>query len=586
MQYKTVLSAFTAHNELGNIFKIQLLQLQEIEREEYDMPIPWLIAAGALTAGELIASVTAGATVGAVVMGAAKALDSNKKTQSKNSTQINTKKDDIQRLIDETTETAKTDLQRLTDEITQIQKFNAQWRVDRELHKVMDEELEKTEAFMNDIKKELDNFDAMRNKNKDSVETLTNQVDDFIKNQWLPQGSVLPTILEKMKRKLAMQESLVQYMQIDFVQGQKKIEQQRAAEALKTKKYQEVQGVINRVEIVEKCLKNFEKAWLLDKTELTLKDFEITQKRRNAFENEYTRHKMTLNTLKDNLLSVEQSVFELVEQDTSFRILLQQELENGKKRVEELEAELPQLKEKYDALCLEYDTVNETFLAAWNLYAEEIEPAIKALTERFEACRKLEQQNIWKNYDDEIADEAEKMIEEYEKIQKSIEDQCVAPLVTLKKCKFVDTKIWKERQQIILDQQKSDLLDEIKSLHERHDVPEEDSEKYYQEPGKEIVYLEYVDDVEKTLLKYNGEDILEDQIQNRPFSEWFVEDQNWAGLPLELAEEINDDFELRFRGSKEEYDQVKTAMEAANLEDIHCEITWIRKKMRGGANNE
>ena len=58
-------------------------------------------------------------------------------------------------------------------------------------------------------------------------------------------------------------------------------------------------------------------------------------------------------------------------------------------------------------------------------------------------------------------------------------------------------------------------------------------------------------------------------------NEWFEEDDNWEGLPKKLADQINDDFEVQFRGSEADYQKVKAAFKNADLDGFVCTVKRI-----------
>jgi len=212
-------------------------------------------------------------------------------------------------------------------------------------------------------------------------------------------------------------------------------------------------------------------------------------------------------------------------------------------------------------------------------------PQLKKLLVQVKNCVVEDQKDTWRQKDDEIGTRVEELRMTYDKIIESVKmyDTTISSTekqtgYSLQDMRDLETKRknLKDTCQNVIEQIQNDLntLTAQNIVDESH-VPEYDS------ASGEVVYLEYDRTLNKTIIKHNGEDIPSDselyRVENMSIEEWFTEDKNWEGLPVQLADEINDDFVLQFRGSAEEYKMVEDAFAKADLDGIVCAIEWIKK---------
>lgn len=99
----------------------------------------------------------------------------------------------------------------------------------------------------------------------------------------------------------------------------------------------------------------------------------------------------------------------------------------------------------------------------------------------------------------------------------------------------------------------------------------------------EKIYLEYNPYLKKSTIKTNNVDLPREnklhRIEKGYLQNWLGSYKDWKGLPQELMDIINDDFDLTFRGRQIDYDDLKDCFEQANEQeqfgDVQYSLHWI-----------
>jgi len=238
-------------------------------------------------------------------------------------------------------------------------------------------------------------------------------------------------------------------------------------------------------------------------------------------------------------------------------------------------------------LCREYEFyIKQTEIC--DQYEKELIPQLEKLAAQAKAYIAMDENDTWRQKDDEIVEQANKLQVACDEIVATMKMKNMQETNTTENNNYYyflqDMRELETRQQSVQDvsQKMIDQIQEItKMLAEKETMDRSHIPVYDPACGKEVVYLEYNREFDRTILLYNGKELSDDsalyQIENMAPQEWFTEDKNWEGLPVQLADEINDDFVLQFRGSAEEYKMVEDAFAKADLDGLVCTIEWIKK---------
>lgn len=286
------------------------------------------------------------------------------------------------------------------------------------------------------------------------------------------------------------------------------------------------------------------------------------------------------------------------------RAILKAEIANGKKKLKQYQAELNRnaqkqyrkdiykIQQTYQGADKLYDQMNEEYkfftkqMGICDQYEKTFISQFNELLTQVHACVAEDRKDKWRQKDDEIEAQVNELRARYDAIAANlVMCSMEIPNTSNKKTYYFlqDMRELEARQKNLKNTCES-IMEQIrttlKALEEQNVVDESHVPKYDPASG-EVVYLEYDRKLNKTIIKYNGEDISSDselyRVENMSIEEWFAEDKNWEGLPVQLADEINDDFVLQFCGSAEEYKMVEDAFAKADLDGLEYKIKWFKK---------
>lgn len=94
----------------------------------------------------------------------------------------------------------------------------------------------------------------------------------------------------------------------------------------------------------------------------------------------------------------------------------------------------------------------------------------------------------------------------------------------------------------------------------------------------EKIYLEYNPYLQKSTIRINDADFPREnrlhRIEKGYLQNWLGSYKDWKGLPQELIDTINDDFDLTFRGRQIDYDDLKDCFEQEKFGNIQYSLHW------------
>lgn len=428
--------------------------------------------------------------------------------------------------------------------------------------KVLDQEMiKKQEAFHEIVLK-----------NKDTLDRRKEQCEKY------PQDAYLNGLIEKMESLFKEQEKLCKLIDDICDSAKKEKELQENLNALQ-KKMGQFQENINAL---QKETEKFRGIWLCISSRI-----DEFGERKTQFQSKLNSNVIICNDYRNELKA-------FVDELESMKPLqdeqaLQKTLKNYKEKLDSIEKLYEEMEKSFEQTHQKYIFIEqqEKICAA---YENDFLPRLQKLADQVEACIGIDQRDSWKQKDGEIAKLVKALESDYERLQNEMKGKPIKSAEEfLRQNKgngfFTHEMDHLRRKQKMLREQCQTQMPQIesglKTLRDKNMVDGPQVPAYDAASGKELVYLEYNKKFGRTILKYNGEDIHKDspvyQIENMRMDEWFKEDDNWNGLPKELANEINDDFEVQFRGSEADYQEVKSAFENADLDGFVCKVKRIGK---------
>ena len=265
---------------------------------------------------------------------------------------------------------------------------------------------------------------------------------------------------------------------------------------------------------------------------------------------------------------------------------LQKTLKDYKEKLDSIEKLYEEMEKSFEQTHQKYIFIEQQE-KIFATYENDFLPQLQKLADQVEACIGIDQQDIWDQKDAEIAKQVKALESDYKRLQNEMKGKPIKSaeefLRQNKGNDFFTHEIehLQRKQKGLREQcqtQMSQFENGLKTLRNKNMIDEPQVPAYDAASGKEIVYLEYKKKFRKTILKRNGENVHENllnQVETMSINEWFEEDDNWEGLPKKLADQINDDFEVQFRGSEADYQKVKAAFKNAELDGFVCTVKRI-----------
>lgn len=425
-----------------------------------------------------------------------------------------------------------------------------------------------------EIIKKQETFHEIVLKNKDTLDRRKEQREGY------PQDAYLAGLVKKMEELFKEQEKLCKLIDdvCDSAQKEEKLKENQNALQKNMGKFQET------INALQKEAEQFQETWL--RTSSNMVKF---GEHKDQFQDQLRSKKRACDECRNKWKSFVDELESMKPLQDEHEQALQKMLEDCKEELDSIEKLYKKMEKSFEQTHQKYIFIEqqEKICAA---YENDFLPRLQKLADQVKTCISIDQQDIWDQKDAEIAKQVKTLESDYKRLQNEMKGK---PIKSVEEflCQNKENGFFPhemdhlQRKQKMLREQCQTQMPQIenglKTLRNKNMIDEPQVPAYDAASGKEIVYLEYNKEFRKTFLKHNGENVHEDllnQVETMSIDKWFEEDDNWNGLPKELADEINDDFEVQFCGSEADYQTVKSAFEDADLDGIGCKVKRIENR--------